>query len=363
MIPALEILEDVALAPRTTLELGGPARFYLVARDEEEVVGGLRWARLRGVPVAILGGGSNLVVADEGFDGLVIEMDLLGVEEERANGRVLIRAAAGERWDPLVARTVSAGLAGLECLSGIPGRVGATPIQNVGAYGQEIAEHLHAVRVVDRESLEVRTLSPSACELGYRDSYFKHHPERYVVTEVTFALVPDGEPTIRYAELERSLAGDRSLATVRETVIRLRRKKSMVIDEDDPNRRSAGSFFTNPIVPSEEAEKLVERAVAEGVVGDASQVPRWPVEAPDGTTRTKLAAGWLIERAGIAKGTVAGRVGISTKHALALVHHGGGTTRELMALARQVRDAVQSRFGVTITPEPTMWGFASDPLG
>jgi UDP-N-acetylmuramate dehydrogenase len=254
----------------------------------------------------------------------------------------------------------------LECLSGIPGRVGATPIQNVGAYGQEVGEHLHHVRVVDRESLEVRTLSPDECELGYRDSVFKRQPDRYVVTEVGFALVPDGAPTVRYTELERALIGApdaSSLATVRDAVLALRRKKSMVIDEDDPNRRSAGSFFTNPIVSASIADRLVERAVADGLVPRAADVPRWEAApAPDGTPRTKLAAGWLIERAGIAKGTRAGSVGISSKHALALVHHGGGTASELLTLARRVRDAVRDRFGVTITPEPTLWGFAVDPL-
>lgn len=364
MIPAIDILEDVALAPRTSLELGGPARFYLVAQDEAKVIEALRWARLRGVPVAILGGGSNLVVADEGFDGLVIEMALLGEEERREGDRVVITASAGEAWDPLVARAVSAGLAGLECLSGIPGRVGATPIQNVGAYGQEVGEHLHGVRVIDRETLTIRSLTPAECELGYRDSMFKRHPERFVVTAVSFALVPDGAPSVRYAELERALIGapETSLATVRETVLALRTKKSMVIDADDPNRRSAGSFFTNPIVSSVQADAIVERAVAEGIVSSASEVPRWPASPSAGGPRTKLAAGWLIERAGVAKGMRRGRVGVSSKHALALVHHGGGTTGELMELAKEVRDAVHARFGVTLTPEPTLWGFERDPL-
>jgi UDP-N-acetylmuramate dehydrogenase len=366
VIPALEILDHVALAPRTTLELGGPARFYLVARDEAKVIAALRWARLRGVPVGILGGGSNLVVSDEGFDGLVIEMALLGIHEEREGDRVVIRAAAGEEWDPLVARTVSAGLAGLECLSGIPGRVGATPIQNVGAYGQEVGERLRSVRVIDRETLEVAMLTPAECELGYRDSVFKRAADRYVVTEVSFALVPEGPATVRYAELERALLGapdPSGLATVRDAVLALRRKKSMVIDEDDPNRRSAGSFFTNPIVGASLADRLVERAVSEGIASSAADVPRWPAApAPDGTPRTKLAAGWLIERAGVAKGTRNGRVGISSKHALALVHHGGGTTSELLTLARRVRDSVHARFGVTLTPEPTLWGFALDPM-
>lgn len=351
MIPALDILERVALAPRTTLELGGPARYYLVARDEASVVAGVRWARMRGLPVGILGGGSNLVVSDEGFDGLVIEMALTGIDERREGDRVLVTAAAGEEWDPLVERAVGAGYAGLECLSGIPGRVGATPIQNVGAYGQEVGETLREVRVLDREAMEVRTLDAGECELAYRDSLFKRVPDRYVVLSATFALIPDGAPAVRYAELERALLPtERDLSTVRETVIALRRAKSMVIELDDPNRRSAGSFFTNPIVDRERADALIERAVREGLVATAEQVPRWP--AGD---KTKLAAGWLIERAGIAKGLRHGRVGVSTKHALGLVHHGGGTTAELLELADKVRAAVFERFGVTLTPEPVHW--------
>jgi UDP-N-acetylmuramate dehydrogenase len=353
VIPAIDILDSVALAPRTTLELGGPARHYLVARVEATVIHGVRWARLRGVPVGILGGGSNLVVADEGFAGLVIEMALTGIDEAREGDRVLVTAAAGEEWDPLVGRTVAAGYAGLECLSGIPGRVGATPIQNVGAYGQEVGETLRSVRVLDRAAMEVRTLDVSECELAYRDSALKRHPDRYVVLAVTFALIPDGAPTIRYAELERALARepDRGLATVRDVVIELRRRKSMVIDLDDPNRRSAGSFFTNPIVERGVAEDLVSRAVREGLVSSPDQVPQWPAGE-----RVKLAAGWLIERAGIEKGLRHGRVGVSTQHALALVHHGGGTTAELMELADRIRAAVSARFGVELTPEPVRWG-------
>jgi UDP-N-acetylmuramate dehydrogenase len=359
VIPATDILEDVALGPRTTLELGGAARFYLVAKDERTVVDGLRWARLRGVPAVILGGGSNLVVADEGFPGLVIDLELLGVDEAREGDRVIVTAAAGEDWDALVGRTVASGLAGLECLSGIPGRVGATPIQNVGAYGVEVSDTLRSVRVIDRQSLSITSLTPSECELGYRDSFFKRHPDRYVVLAVSFALVPEGPATVRYAELERVLSGhpDRSLATVRETVIELRRKKSMVLDPDDPNRRSAGSFFTNPIVEATIADAIVARALADGLVKSADEVPRWAVDG-----RVKLAAGWLIERAGIAKGLRHGQVGISSQHALALVHHGGGTTSELLELARRVRSAVQERFGVTLTMEPVTWGFDGDPL-
>lgn len=347
-LPAdLDIRDHVPLAPRTTLGLGGPARHHLVAKTETDVVAALDWARRRDVRVAILGGGSNLVVSDSGFDGLVVEMALSGVEERIKGTRVFVTAAAGEAWDPFVARTVAARYAGLECLSGIPGRVGASPIQNVGAYGQEVAERLHEVRVFDRDAQVIRTLSPSQCEFAYRDSLFKRHPNRFVVFGATFVLEVDGAPSIRYAELERALGNDRGLATVRDEVIRLRRKKSMVIDAADPNRRSAGSFFTNPIVSRGVANALVERAMADGVVASAAAVPRWP-HGND----VKLAAGWLIERAGIAKGLRRGNVGVSTHHALALVHHGGGSTRELMSLADEIRRTVSDRFGVTLVPEP-----------
>lgn len=352
----MEILEGVALAPHTTLGLGGPARWYLVAKDEETLIRGLEWARERSLPVGLLGGGSNLVIADEGFDGLVIELAMRGVEERVEGDRVLITAQAGEPWDPLVARTVASNLGGLECLSGIPGRVGATPIQNVGAYGQEVGERLHAVRVFDRRQRLVRDMTPDECELGYRDSLFKRQPELYVVLAVTFALTPNGAATIRYAELERALGDDRSLQTVRDTVLTLRRRKSMVLDPADPNSRSAGSFFTNPIVSSEQAKAVIDLAVREGLVASEDQVPRWPVG-----DKVKLAAGWLIERAGIQKGLRRGPVGVSSRHALALVHHGGGTTAQLMALAEEIRQVVETRFGVALVPEPVRWGPRARP--
>ncbi|MCA9608475.1 MAG: UDP-N-acetylmuramate dehydrogenase [Myxococcales bacterium] len=337
----MEILEHVPLAPRTSLELGGAARYYVEARDDATVVEALRWAKARGVAARILGGGSNLVVADSGVEGLVVEMAQRGLHID--GGRV--RAAAGEPWDAFVARTVAEGLAGLECLSGIPGRVGATPIQNVGAYGQDVAETIEAVRVLDRDTLEERVLGPDDCAFGYRDSAFKRSPERAVVLEVTFALRPGGSPALRYAELERAFENDAtpSLARVRDTVVALRRKKSMVIDPADPNSRSAGSFFTNPIVDASVADAI---SAASDV-----PVPRWPTD--DG--RVKLAAGWLIEQAGMHKGLDRGPVGISTVHALALVHRGGGTTTALLALADEVREAVRARFGVTLEREPVLW--------
>jgi UDP-N-acetylmuramate dehydrogenase len=352
----LKVRDDVPLAPLTTLELGGNARHLVEAADDAAVVEALRWAEARGLPALILGGGSNVVVADGGWDGLCVRIATRGRRFDEAGGAVMLTAAAGEPWDDLVAETVARNLAGLECLSGIPGLCGATPIQNVGAYGQEVADTIRAVTVLERSSRRVVELGPDACAFGYRDSAFKHHPDRFVVLAVTFALRPGGPPTLRYRELADALAGAAAptLAEVRATVLALRRKKSMLIADGDPNRRSVGSFFTNPIVGAAEAEAVAARAVAAGAIRTPAEMPRWP--AASGAV--KLSAGWLIERAGISKGMRRGPVGVSTAHALALVHHGGGSTAALLELAREVGDAVHARFGMTLLPEPTMIGVA-----
>lgn len=350
------------LAPRTTFELGGPARELVRAEDEATVLEALRDARARGLPVAILGGGSNVVVSDAGFGGLVIAMAQRGVELRVRGASAEITAMAGEPWDELVSMSVERDLAGLECLSGIPGLVGATPIQNVGAYGQEVAHSIAGVRVLDRETLRVHELEPAQCGFGYRSSAFKRDPHRCVVLAVRFSLRLGGEPVVRYAELRRALglsqdasAALPSLATVRDAVLALRRAKSMVLDPDDPNRRSAGSFFLNPVVDAQTAARVVQRAVACGWVAREQDVPRYPAEAG----KVKLAAAFLIERAGIAKGERQGAFGISTRHALGLVHHGGGTSAELVAFARRVRDRVRAELGVELEPEPVFLGFGA----
>lgn len=366
------IRRTVPLAPLTTLRLGGAARWFVDADSATEVVDALCWAREEGIAAVVLGGGSNVVVADGGVDSLVVRLAQRGVDRRRDGGAVLVAAAAGEPWDPLVRSTVEAGLAGLECLSGIPGSVGAAPIQNVGAYGQEVAEVLDEVRVLDRESLTEGALAAAECGFGYRDSRFRRHPERFVVLSVTFRLWPGGVPTVRYPELARAVAevgGEPTLGAVRETVLALRRSKSMVIEPADPNRRSVGSFFVNPVVPAAEGRRMAERAAAAGVVTDPSEVPRFPVGARPGEPvareeELKLSAGWLIEAAGFRRGERRGAVGISSRHALALVHHGGGSTAELVALAREIRDRVRERFGITLRPEPVFVGFGEgDPLG
>ena len=315
------------LAALTTLRVGGPAASFVEARTEDELIDAARDAAL------VMAGGSNLVVADGGVSGRVVRIATRSVERDGTR----LTVAAGEDWDALVARCVAEGLQGFECLSGIPGSVGATPIQNVGAYGQEVAETVVSVRVFDRETGRVEVMSPAECGFGYRTSVFKYH-DRRVVLSVTFELREATESgPLRYAELARALdipaGGTAPLADVREAVLALRRAKGMVIDAADPDSVSAGSFFTNPILAT----------APEGA-------PAWP-EA-DGWVKTSAA--WLIERAGFHKGYGNGRVGISTKHTLALVNRGGASTAELMALAHEIAGGVRERFGVLLSPEPVL---------
>jgi UDP-N-acetylmuramate dehydrogenase len=349
--------EHVLLAPRTTLGLGGPARWLAEAQSEADLVAALDWAAEREVPAVLLGGGSNLVVADAGYPGLVVAVSSRGVTWRSAGDRVFARAEAGERWDDLVASAVAAGLGGIEALSGIPGSAGATPIQNVGAYGQEIADTIRAVRVFDRRDRVVRELAPTECGFAYRDSLFRRKPERFAVLSVELELVPTDRVEVGYSELERALGDTHPTpAAVRSAVLTLRRGKSMVLDPEDPNRRSAGSFFLNPIVEAADAERVVARAIEIGVAKEGSEVPRFPT--PEG--RVKLSAGWLIERAGFPRGTRRGPVGLSSRHSLALVHHGGGRTADLLAFAREVRVGVAAAFGIELRPEPVFLGLSAE---
>lgn len=346
---------DAPLAPLTTLGLGGPARRLVEVADEAALRDAVRAADAAGEPVLVLGGGSNVVIADAGFDGTVVRVATRGIARRRDGERVLLEVAAGEPWDAVVADAVGDGLAGIECLAGIPGLSGATPIQNVGAYGQEVAETITAVRVFDRERGVVEELPASACGFRYRASAFKGR-DRRVILGVTFSLragATESEP-IAYAELARALGvetGARApLAEVREAVLGLRRGKGMVLDPSDPDTRSAGSFFTNPILDDRAFADLVARVAAR--FGPEVRPPAFP--EPGG--RTKTSAAWLIERAGFGPGTRRGAVGQSGKHALALVHHGGATTAELVAFAREIADAVQTAFGVALVPEPVFVG-------
>lgn len=353
MAAALAIQEDVPLAPLSTLGVGGPARFYLRADDMETVERGVRWAHDERLPLFVLGGGSNVVFADTGFDGLVLHLALRG-RTVGADGTV--EAAAGEPWDDLVAATVERGLAGIECLSGIPGLVGATPIQNVGAYGQEVSETITRVRALDVRTRQAVDFTDEECGFGYRDSRFKQRDRgRYVILAVVFALRPGDPPAVRYPELARhleALGRPPSLAEAREAVIALRRRKSMVIDPADPNRRSVGSFFMNPIVGQSVAEGVRAALRGTGRPEEAERMPAFP--AGDG--RVKLSAAWLIERAGVVRGYARGAAGISSNHTLAIVNCGGATAHEIATLAREVRDRVHDTFGVTLVPEPVLVG-------
>ena len=347
--PSLTVREGIALAPYTTLGVGGPARWFVEAADEATLRAAVDWARARRAPLRVLGGGSNVVVPDAGVDALVVQVALRGVTTHETRAGVDVTAAAGEPWDDLVAFTVAHGWAGLECLSGIPGLVGATPMQNVGAYGQEVSDTVVAVRVLDTTSGETLTLSPADCGFGYRDSAFKsRQPGRYVVLAVTYRLRTGGAPMLAYADVTRDIAARGltapTLSDVRTSVLAIRRTKSMVLVPGDPNRRSCGSFFTNPIVTPDVATRVAERA------GDAN-VPRWAQP----TGGVKLSAAWLIERAGFRRGQREGAVGLSTAHALAIVAHDGARATDVLAFARRLQETVVERFGVTLALEPAVW--------
>jgi UDP-N-acetylmuramate dehydrogenase len=337
------------LAGYTTLGLGGPARSFVTASATDELIEAVRAADASGEPVLLLGGGSNLVISDDGFPGTVIHVNTRGVSYAAdGDGRVAVTVAAGEDWDDVVAATAAEGLAGLECLSGIPGRAGATPIQNVGAYGQEVAEVITRVRVFDRRRGETSIIPNERCCFSYRTSLFKGG-NQYIVTDVTFRLSRENlSRPVRYAELASELGmemGERASVTdVRSAVLKIRARKGMVQNPGDPDSRSAGSFFTNPVLSAEQFARLEASA--------AGPVPRFDA----GQGRVKVPAAWLIEHAGFGKGHGAGRARISSKHTLALVNAGGATTADLLALAREVREGVRAAFGVTLDPEPILVG-------
>ncbi len=351
-----EVPGEVLLRDRTTLRLGGPARRFVEATTQEELLAEVRAADEAGEPLLLLAGGSNLVVADEGFPGTVVAVATRGVhpepaadEDDPACEGAVVRVAAGESWDAFVARAVASGWVGVEALSGIPGSVGATPVQNVGAYGQEVAETVARVRTWDRREGRLRSFAAAECGFDYRSSRFKAEPGRYVVLEVTFQL-RRGELSspVAYAELARAVdveVGQRApMADVRAAVLRLRGGKGMVLEAADHDTWSAGSFFTNPLLDAADAEAL------------PADAPRWPA----GEGRVKTSAAWLIEHAGFGKGfgleVGDGRVTLSTKHTLAVTNRGEAGTDDLLALARTVRDGVAERFGVRLVNEPVLVG-------
>ncbi|MET8678735.1 UDP-N-acetylmuramate dehydrogenase [Streptomyces sp. NPDC004647] len=348
----MQELHDVPLAPLTTFRLGGPATRLVTATTDDEVVSTVRAADATGTPLLIIGGGSNLVIGDKGFDGTALRIATEGF----ALSGTRLELAAGENWSDAVARTTDKGLAGIECLSGIPGSAGATPIQNVGAYGQEVASTITEVVAYDRRADETVTIAGADCGFSYRHSRFKADPTRYVVLRVRFDLEhADGlSAPIKYAEVARALGvepGDRvPAATAREKVLELRSGKGMVLDPDDHDTWSAGSFFTNPILTSEEHRAFLTRVADR--LGPGTAPPAYP--AGDGHIKTSAA--WLIDKAGFTKGYGSGPARISTKHTLALTNRGAASTEDLLALAREVRDGVHRAFGVTLVNEPVTVG-------
>jgi len=345
--------ENVPLAPMATLGIGGPARYFAEVTTPDALLAAVEWARFRGTPLFVLGGGSNIVVADAGFPGLVLRISIRGVETNFDGRDVVITAGAGEEWDALVAHCVARNWAGFECLSGIPGRVGATPIQNVGAYGQETSETLESVEAVDLATKKLVDLSAGDCEFGYRTSRFKVRDRgRFIIARVTYRSAVNGTPAVRYPELERYLDElgivQPALAEVREAVLAIRRRKAMVIDPRDSDSRSVGSFFVNPTLTRDEFEAIKKKLGAGG-----EDLPVFAVS--DG--RVKLSAAWLIESAGIKRGYTHGNVGTSTKHALAIVNRGGGTAGEVVELKELIQKRVLEEFGVELTPEPVFVGF------
>jgi UDP-N-acetylmuramate dehydrogenase len=342
------IRENVGLAPLTTLGVGGAARYFAVAENEADVAEAVRWAAEQGLPLFVLGGGSNLLVSDAGFQGLVLQMAIKGVRE---GGNGTFEVGAGEVWDEFVDRMVKAGMQGVECLAGIPGSVGGTPVQNVGAYGQEVAETIVLVRAFDRKSGEFVELDREACKFRYRKSLFNtDEPDRYIVSRVDFQLHPDGEPQVTYGDVKRYFAETQEVAhlqTVASVVRWIRRGKGMLIVEGDPDSRSAGSFFKNPVVA---VGKLGEIAAAAMV--EESAIPHWPTD--DGAV--KLSAAWLIERAGFGKGFADGAAGISSRHTLALINRAGATAADIERLQGRIQDGVQAGFGVELEREPVKLG-------
>jgi UDP-N-acetylmuramate dehydrogenase len=340
---SLQFCEYVSLAPYTTFKIGGPARWFAEATSEDEILEATDFARSRNLPLFILGGGSNLLVSDEGFPGLVLHIALRGIEQAYQ----LFRVGAGENWDEFVTYAVAQNYGGVECLAGIPGTVGGTPVQNVGAYGQEVAETIAAVRVLDLNSLEVKDLPPAKCKFSYRRSIFNSTQRgRYIVTRVDYALRKDGPAHLAYLDLKKHFAGasEPSLGEVSSAVRRIRHQKGMLIADGDPDCRSAGSFFKNPIIGAERFSRIAAKFVA--------AVPSYPA----GEGFFKVPAAWLVEQAGFHKGYALGPAGISSRHTLALINRGNAKATDILALRDQIVAAVERQFRIRLEPEPVFLG-------
>lgn len=347
----LKLQENVPLAPLTTFKVGGPARWFVECASEAEVQEAVAHARQNDLPLLVLGGGSNLLIADEGWPGLVLRVSIKGIEET-AQG--FFRVGAGEDWDSFVAHAVRENFAGIECLSGIPGTVGGTPVQNVGAYGQEVSETIVYVRVLELATKAIIELNADECGFSYRTSVFNTSRRRqYIVLWVAYRLIKDGVPHVEYADVKKYFAGklgSPTLQEVRDAVREIRRSKAMLIVEGDPDCRSAGSFFKNPLVAPADAERIETLAQKKT---SGAVLPRYP--GPDGLV--KLPAAWLVEQAGFHKGYTRGSVGISRKHSLAMVNRGGATARDIIAFKDEIQKRVLEVWGVQLQPEPELVGF------
>jgi UDP-N-acetylmuramate dehydrogenase len=346
--PELQIQENVPLAPLTTLGVGGSARYFCAAKTIEQVEQALNFARTRGLKLFVLGGGSNVLVADHGFEGMVLQLAIVGIEDQPEG---VVDVGAGENWDEFVSFCVSRGYGGVECLSGIPGSVGGTPVQNVGAYGQEVSETIVSVLAYDVNEGRHQELRNEDCGFAYRSSIFNSSERgRYIILRVRYKLSVGAEPALRYADLQKHFAGREgkpTLSEVRHAVLKIRASKGMVIDPNDPDSHSAGSFFKNPVLSAEEFARLSTKAAARGL-----KVPSYPALSQ----QSKISAAWLVENSGFHKGYVQGRVGISSKHALAIVNRGGATAQEVAALRDEIQSKVEQSWGIRLDSEPVFVG-------
>ncbi|HWX94970.1 MAG TPA: UDP-N-acetylmuramate dehydrogenase [Terriglobales bacterium] len=346
------IQENVVLAPLTTMQVGGPARYFIEASDSGEVRAGIEFARSKNAPLFVLGGGSNLVVSDRGWPGVVLKVAILGIKHRHGHGTAYFDVGAGEDWDGFVAATVGHNCSGIECLSGIPGSVGGTPVQNVGAYGQEVADTIDSVVAIDVVTGKEVEFEKDECGFAYRTSIFNTSARgKYVILRVSYALGHDGAPSLAYADLKKYFANrgqPPTLAEMREAVRQIRSSKSMLLTPGDEDCRSVGSFFKNPMLSATQFDELKQRAAARNL-----EVPNYPaLEA-----QKKVSAAWLVERSGFSKGYQRGRVGLSSKHALAIVNRGGATAGEVVAFRNEIQRRVEVEWGIRLEPEPVFVGF------
>jgi len=351
----VEICENIRLAPYTTFQIGGPARWFLEAQDEGDLAEAVAFARSKAARLFVLGGGSNLLVADQGFSGVVVHVANRGIREDSDGDHRILTAAAGENWDSFVTMAVERDFAGVECMAGIPGTVGGTPVQNVGAYGQEVASTIVSVRALDRTTSRMVEFNPSSLQFGYRRSVFNSTSrDRYIVVEVSYRLRHHGAPHLAYKELAEAFSAapaPPSLLEVSQSVRSIRQQKGMLLVEGDADCRSAGSFFKNPVVSESQFADISARLTKEANLAGLPTAPSIPYFAAEPGT-VKLLAGWLIEHAGFPRGFALGQAGISSRHTLALVNRGDAKATEILALRDQIRKRVLSQFGIMLEQEP-----------